>query len=337
MTELPVYGEAAPVSAPPGPPLLLVVLDTEEEFDWNAPFSRSRTSVEHLLGIGRLQAIFDRFGVVPTYVVDYPVASQASGFTPLGEIAQSGRASIGAHMHPWVTPPMTEAVNGRNSFTCNLPAALQRDKLRALVEVITGNFGARPRIYKAGRYGIGRDTLAVLDELEFEVDQSVMPHYDFSPQEGPSFRAFSAEPFLFGKRQMLALPCSCAYVGAAGAAAQPLYELASSPALRWSKLTGICTRLRLADRLVLSPEGFSLDDMRRVTRGLIARGTRVLTMTLHSPSIEPGHTPYVRTHADLSVFLDTITAYLEFFFGDLAGATTTPTALRTHILGTITR
>lgn len=313
------------------------MLDTEEEFDWHAPFSRQSTGVDHLLSIATVQAIFDRFSVTPTYVIDYPVASQPNGYRPLREIADSGRATIGAHMHPWVTPPMTEDVSGRNSFTCNLPRPLQAEKLQTLVETIERNLGQRPRIYKAGRYGIGRDTLDLLDELGFEIDQSVLPHYDFSNQHGPSFREFTAEPFLFGPRQMLAVPCTAAYVGAAGPMAPAIYELASSPALAWSRLNGIVTRLRLADRLMLSPEGFSLDDMRRVARTLVDRGTRVLTMTLHSPSIQPGHTPYVRTASELRAFLDTMTAFFDFFFGELGGVTTTPAALRQSILGTITR
>ena len=335
--DLPVYGLATPVTAADGPPLLFVVIDTEEEFDWSQPLSRERTSVDHLRRIDSLQRIFDRYDLQPTYVVDYPVASQPNGFEPLRDIATSGRAEIGAHMHPWVTPPLAEQVCGRNSFTGNLPVALQRQKLASLVAAIESNLGVRPHSYKAGRYGIGRDTLPLLDAFGFEVDQSVMPHFDFRSEDGPSFMAFSAQPFLFGERRMLALPCSSGYVGAAGPAAQTLYDFASSTVPSWLRLTGVVRRLGLADRLVLSPEGYSLDDMRRLTHALIADGTRVLTMTLHSPSIEPGHTPYVRSPAELAAFMDSITAYLDFFFGDLGGATTTPRAFRQHILGTITR
>jgi hypothetical protein len=77
--------------------------------------------------------------------------------------------------------------------------------------------------------------------------------------------------------------------------------------------------------------------MRRLTHALIADGTRVLTMTLHSPSIEPGHTPYVRSQQELATFMDSITAYLDFFFGDLGGATMTPPEFRQHIVATIAR
>jgi hypothetical protein len=331
-----LYGPVTTVHLPAGSaPILFVVVDTEEEFDWAAPLSRERTGVDHMLRIGRIQSIFDRYGVKPTYVIDYPVASQPNGFTPLREIAQSGRCTIGAHLHPWVTPPMAEDVNGANSFTCNLPVALQKEKLEAVADAIRRNLGVEARVYKAGRYGIGRSTIELLDALGFDVDQSIMPHYDFSAERGPSFRRFTADPFLFGPRRTLALPCSCAYVGAAGRAAPLLYDLAVSPSVAWTRLPGILTRARLADRLVLTPEGFSADDMKRVARALVGRGCRTLTMSLHSPSVEPGHTPYVSSEQEMKHFFGRIESFLDYFFGPLGGTTTTPEAFRRTALETI--
>src|SRR5687768_2441407 len=54
---------------------LLIVVDTEEEFDWAQPFSREATATRSIPAQARAHEIFDRFGVVPTYVVDYPVAT----------------------------------------------------------------------------------------------------------------------------------------------------------------------------------------------------------------------------------------------------------------------
>src|SRR5262249_5990650 len=56
-------------------PYLLVIVDAEEEFDWNT-ISAAATSVTTIQHQHRAQRIFERFGVVPTYAVDFPVASQ---------------------------------------------------------------------------------------------------------------------------------------------------------------------------------------------------------------------------------------------------------------------
>ena len=67
-----------------------------------------------------MQDIFDRFGVRPVYLVDYAVATQPEGYGPLREIVQSAPCQIGAHLHPWITPPLSEALGDRTSFSHNL-------------------------------------------------------------------------------------------------------------------------------------------------------------------------------------------------------------------------
>lgn len=77
------------------------------------------------------------------------------------------------------------------------------------------------------------------------------------------------------------------------------------------------------NKIVLSPEGNTLDDLRRLTRALLARGVRTFSLTLHSPSLDVGHTPYVRTAEDLQVFLSRIEGYLDFFMGQVGGRPST--------------
>jgi hypothetical protein len=321
---------ARPVDVPgSASPALMVVVDTEEEFDWSAAFSREAVGVSHLRQIDRIQTIFDRYQLRPTYVIDFPVASQRDGVLPLKALLDDGKCAVGAHLHPWVTPPFTEAVTRENSFACNLGLSLERAKLTALKTEIEHNFAITPRVYKAGRYGFGRSTIPILEDLEFQVDQSVIPHADFTGESGPSFESFDEEPFFFGREQaLLEVPCTCAYVGLAGVAAAPMYRFTSSPSVRWTRLTGICARLRIADKLMLSPEGFTLADLKHLTTALLNRGCRTFTFTFHSPSIEAGHTPYVQSARDLATFTATIESYLDFFFGALNGVATTPEEFR---------
>ena len=145
-------------------PILTVVIHTEEEFDWDKPHDRNATGVAHMRHIHRAQAVFDEFGIVPNYVVDYPIATKREAFEPLKAFADSGRALIGAHLHPWVSPPFDEEVNARNSFPGNLPRALEYEKLRVLTEQITTTFGTRPLTYLAGRYGFGPNTGEILED-----------------------------------------------------------------------------------------------------------------------------------------------------------------------------
>ena len=66
-----------PIRLPPDlPPVLLVVVDAEEEFDWSGPFTRDHHSVRSMAAQGPMHRIFEKYDIRPTYVVDYPVASQ---------------------------------------------------------------------------------------------------------------------------------------------------------------------------------------------------------------------------------------------------------------------
>lgn len=306
-------------------PQLFVIVDTEEEFDWGRPFSRDHTSVRAMRSIDRLQEVVAARRIAPTYVVDFPVASQRDGFVPLKAFADAGAAQIGAHLHPWVNPPFVEAVNGPNSFGCRLGKALETEKIRVLQAQIAESFGRLPSVYKAGRYGFGPTTASALEALGFAVDASVNPQMDFTAEGGPSFAGYDTTPFFFGEtRRLLEIPCTTDYTGVAGRFTAPLHRAMSHPALARTRAIGVMARLRIVNKIMLSPEGSTLEEMKALTKSLVRRGVRTFSLTLHSPSVEPGHTPYVRTTADAVRLLDTVGAYCDFFLGELGGMPSTP-------------
>ena len=305
-------------------PLLSVVVDTEEEFDWAKPLTRERTGVGHIRSQLRAQNVYARFGLRPTYVIDYPVATQPAGFEPLQEWAQAGACEIGTHLHPWVSPPFDEPVNNRNSYPGNLPASLERAKLRHLTEAIEQRFGRRPTVYRAGRYGYGPNTATILAELGYQVDTSVVPRTDFGPDEGPDFSDCGIDPsWIDRKGGLLEVPLSVGWTGLLAAAGPWLQPFCRTQHAQKLRLPGMLARAGLFERIRLSPEGITFDELRRLTLALFARGYRVFNFSYHSPSLEPGHTPYVRSADDLDRLVGTIERYLEFFFGELSGQATT--------------
>lgn len=310
-------------------PLLLVVVDTEEEFDWTAPFDRANTCVGTMASIGTFQSLCDEFGVVPTYVIDQPIAAQRAGHELLARFHSDGRANIGAHLHAWVTPPFEEAVDNHNSFQGNLPRSLELAKLSHLTETIESNLGVRCVVHKAGRYGFGPNTAGILDELGYRIDCSASSAFDWRPYGGPDYQHFSNRPFWFGNG-LLELPASGAILGRAPVELRRrMYDWASRTSLQALRPKGLLSRLGLAERILLSPEGHTFEDLARLVRAELRRGERVLTLTLHSPSMVPGHTPYVRSDADLREFLTVLRRFFELFLGAvglgaLGGRASTP-------------
>jgi hypothetical protein len=126
---------------------------------------------------------------------------------------------------------------------------------------------------------------------------------------------------------LLEIPITGGFVGWASALSPGLFDLASGPLARL-RAPGVLSRLGALDRLMLSPEGYSPQEHRRLFDALFERGVRTFTWSLHSPSVEPGHTSYVRNDADLAQFLDSFRRFFDYFFGERGGVATTPTALK---------
>ena len=306
-------------------PRLCVVVDTEEEFDWTRPFSRDNVSVTAIAEVGRLQSVLAPYRLKPTYLIDYPVAVTASSSERLSEIVSRSECLIGAHLHPWVNPPYTEQVSSRTSYACNLGPELETAKIASLRAAIGEHLGCEATYYKAGRYGFGRSTAHILETLGFDVDLSVNPEMDFTSDGGPSFDGFSPAPSLFGQnRRLLELPCITGFVGAARSVGRPLHRAASARWLEPFRAVGILARSGVLNKVMLSPEGNTLTEMQSLTDTLYSAGVRTFSLTLHSPSLKPGCTPYVRTVRERDDFVATIDRYCDYFMNRLGGVPTTP-------------
>ncbi len=319
---------------PDGPPLLQVVVDTELEFDWSKPFARDNISVSSIDRQYLALEILEGYGIKPTYVIDYPVATRPSSIAVLRSFLREGRCLIGTHLHPWVNPPYDEAVTSFNSYPGNLDAALERRKLTILTDAIVAAFDVRPTIYKAGRYGVGPGTPDTLLALGYEIDLSVVPHTDFADDGGPDFRDHPDRPYWFGAGEgLLEIPISRGFSGLASAFGPAIFSAVDSPLGRKLHIAAVLARTRLLERATLTPEGIDTAAHKRLMRAMIGQGHRVFTLTFHSPSLAPGHTPYVRTANDLQQFLDKIRRALDFFFGEIGGRATTPPEIRDLAIG----
>jgi hypothetical protein len=304
------------------PPVLLIVIDTEEEFAWDGPFNRASVGTTSIAGQPLMhERVFDRLGIVPTYVIDYPVATTPASVGVLRALMEAGRCEIGTHLHPWVSPPHDEEVSRFNSYAGNLPRQLEYDKLRVLTAAITESFGRAPVAFKAGRYGMGPHTAESIASLGYRIDASVVPYSAFLEDGGPDFRAFDEHPYWFetGTDTLLELPVTTGYAGWLRKRGNALYDLAQQPWARKARLGGVLARSGAFERIRLSPEVANGDEMRRLTTSLRRDGCQVFSLTYHSPSMVPGHTPYVRSAADLERFISTVYDYCAWFRDTLGG------------------
>jgi hypothetical protein len=289
----------------------VVTVDTEEEFDWDKPLNRSDHGLGHIPRLGKFQQFCEAERVTPIYLVDWPIAQSREAAEVLRGPIAAGKAEIGVQLHPWVNPPFEEEVNQHNSFAGNLPRDLEKAKFLNLYNAIVRNFETAPLIYRAGRYGVGPNTGEILAANSIAIDSSVRAKFDYSAGGGPNYRHHPIVPYwLDDERSLLELPLTTVFWGPLRRQGEWLY-----PALwRTPRLRGALSRVGLLERIPLTPEGVSVDEAIRGIDIALDDGLPVLVFSFHSPSLRPGHTPYVRSGDDLDLLYDwwrRVFAYLE--------------------------
>jgi len=285
---------------------LLVSIDTEED-NWIA--TRDDVSVENVRALPELHRFLVGLDLRPTYFVDYPVASVPWSADVLRELANDGRAEIGAHLHPWNTPPIEEPLTDENTMMCNLPIALQRDKISFLKATLTEATGRVPTSFRAGRFGLGDEGVQLLIDEGFTVDSSVTPFVSWRAQShgsdhsrapmgcyrldgrGPLDRPAPAGP-------LIEVPLSCGFTRRPFGWRTRVQAWLDRPVARRLRAHAVASRSGLVRRVIASPETDRLEDLLRLARCLIDEGASFLHFFFHSPSLVPGLSPFVRSDAD---------------------------------------
>ena len=300
------------------PTLLIVSIDTEED-NWQP--RRDGVTVDNIRELPRLDALFQGLGVRATYFTTYQVAICHWAAAILRELHGAG-AELGAHLHPWNTPPLDEPFLPRNTMLKNLPAALQLAKLERLTAALREAFGGRPVAFRAGRYGLGPDTITALIRCGYAVDSSVTPFVSWEEyDDGPTFIGAPLHAYrLAGGADvripqpggaLLELPLSLGYNRPPSRAWTGVYRALSTPALRPLHLRGIASRAGILKRIALSPETASVADMLRLSRRLIDAGVGYLHLVLHSPTLRPGLSPFAPDRASVERMYRAIASYVE--------------------------
>lgn len=298
---------------------LIITIDTEED-NW-MPYSEVGYSTHNISRLPRLQELFARFGVRPTYLVSYQVATSPHAIRVLGDFAASNGCEIGAHCHPWSTPPYREAPLLPNSMLCNLPPMLQAEKIRSVHEAIKSNMGRTPTSFRSGRWGYSETVAATLAALGYAVDSSITAYTDWSYCSGPDFSEMSPKPYRFMPSdiyhedpagRLLEVPATVGYLQRDFAKSNTLHKRIRLSPLRHLKVIGVLDRLKLLSRVALSPENATAGQMIALARKVRANAYPLLVMYFHSSTLTAGLTPFVRTVEDEKELLDRITAFLEF-------------------------
>lgn len=297
---------------------VVVSIDTEED-NWGS-WDREGATVANISHLVELQECFDKWGVRPTYLVNRPPLIDATAVEVLGSIAQTGRAEIGLHCHPWNTPPHTGS-GASNSMMCNLTVEENRGKIAEVHRCIVSELGVVPTSFRAGRWGFGPSVGKALAAEGVHIDCSVSPFIDWTHAGGPDYSEAELEPYRFNPESpldadpagsMVEVPTTIGFLHGNHTRLSALrHKLERSIAARL-KLVGLIDLSGLMTRRWLSPEKSSLNEMIALSNAVLSSGARVLQMTLHSCTLLPGATPFVSDDWDRKAFLERVDEYLRY-------------------------
>ncbi len=172
---------------------LAITIDVEEEGLFAGRYSRTPSGVENIMQLHRLEFISREFGLPLTLLTTYQVAQDPAACDILADWRDRHRAEIGAHLHPWNTPPFRYLPFPEPVRSGQFPRDLLRDKLATLVEAVEKGLGLKPTSFRMGRFDAGPQVFSLLPEFGIRVDSSIAP----MRQEvgGPDHFLTPADPF----------------------------------------------------------------------------------------------------------------------------------------------
>lgn len=320
--------------------ILTVTVDTEadNQWDYGAPLTTKNVDYWHAF-----QAVCDEQGVTPTYLVTSEIAADPSAQSLLTAWVASGRAEVGAHLHPWTTGPFIDEPGLRyndpvHSFLSELPTELVRRKLERLTAEIERDLGVRPTSFRAGRFGFDPRCAVALSELGYVVDSSVTPLTEWSAHKGlsdgdggPDFTSHVATPFIIDgtpRPGLLELPVTIVITYALLRRFPLLYRLYGSFPIRPAR-NRLFRRWLRPQPIWLSPTPtFTSSDLAAAWDEGQRMGGGVAVMMFHSSELMPNGGPYRPTESSVNEMLAELDAFFRYARGAGARPATLTTAAR---------
>jgi len=295
---------------------LAITIDVEED-NWSD--YEAGPVLSNIGRLSELQRLFDVYEVKPTYLITYPVATDKNSISMLRKIMEGGRCEIGAHLHPWNTPPFDEEKTVENTMLCNLEKDLQYRKMESLHERIAENFKFEPVTFRSGRWGFNHAVAENMYRLGYKVDTSISPYVSWEKCHGPDFSDTSPMPqFLKVDRDknpdacILEIPATIGFLQGDFELCNSIYKKISGSKLKHFRLRGILDKLGILNRVWLSPEPDNAEKMIQLAVTLMKKKYQILNLFFHSPSLQHGLTHFTRTREDAAELIRRIEKFLIF-------------------------
>jgi hypothetical protein len=320
----------------------IITIDTEADNQWSLD---DALRTENGRYIPRVQALCDRFGFKPTYLCTYEMAADVRVREALSPYQASGRAEVGAHLHPWSTPPFERderVTYGARPFPHEGPIDRFRAKMTTLTTSIAEAFERAPTSYRAGRFGFDHRHIDVLLDLGYVVDCSVVPYTSYrgvrgapGGEGGIDFRAARPGAYCLnhgdctqpGESGLLEVPVTVLFPRWPARSSRLLQKWSIDHAGRLPAL--LLHKCGLGPRWLRPDPRMAARDLLGVYRAAMTLGLPCAEMMFHSSELMPGGAP---AFPDASS-IESLYRVLETTFAGIAEAGARAVTLTEFALG----
>jgi len=251
----------------------------------------------------RLQPLFRRFDAKPTYLLSPEVLRDERC---VEELAGLDSCELGTHLHGELAEPGAFEPEVTSAVQREYSPEIERAKLTSMSDSFRGAFARSARSFRAGRFGIGPNTVPILEDLGYAVESSVTPHVDWSSvSRGLTFFGASTQPYhpdprdpaRPGASALLEVPVTIRphFFGAV-----PLLRRLLEP--RWLRPT----KSHGGELIAIARE--EIDDARRSRPGAPV----VLNAMLHNVEVVAGASPYASSTAQADAIVNRLAVLLQF-------------------------
>ena len=193
----------------PPRPAFLITVDTEGDNLWAR---RKEITTENARFLPRFQALCEKYGLKPTWLVNYEMAECPAFVEFARDVVKKGAGEIGMHLHAWNCPPLAPLTDDdmrHHPYLTEYAEPVMRDKIRFMTDLLEDRFQHKMLSHRAGRWGFNAVYARQLVEHGYMVDCSVTPHISWAKylgdpngQGGPDFTRFPEQPYFIDLDQI---------------------------------------------------------------------------------------------------------------------------------------
>lgn len=263
--------------------------------------------IENIKELPKLHDLLDKYEIRPTYLITYPIADLPLGIDTIKSLIKRNNCEIGAHLHPWTTPPISKDEIENATFPFQLSNSLHKLKLINQTKKIQSTFKLKPISYRAGRFGQNAEGLKIIEELGYKVDSSITPLTNW----GTDFRQANLEPYFPdfnnickpGSSRVLEVPVTIdanlpKFI-------KKYYRYNSETIMAGLKYIGL-------KKIMLWPPNSSSKDMIKLSARLIYKKSPVINLISHSNELSISSSPFHKNSTDLVKYYKKLEEFFAF-------------------------